>query len=94
MATVKYGIPGIGGSLGMCAVCGESFAAELMLHKPVDAIRISVIDASLPVHDECGALVMKISTEDSDWRKLPSGPLRAAFEEAEKDGTTCVATGS
>jgi hypothetical protein len=87
MAIVKYGIPGVGGSLGMCAVCGESFAAELMLHKAVDAIRISVVDASLPVHEECGALVLKISAADSDWRKLPEGPLREAFQEAERDGT-------
>lgn len=87
MSTVKYGIPGIGGSLGMCAVCGKSFAAELMMHKAVSAISISVVEGKLPVHDECGDLVLKISAEDSDWRKLPEGPLREAFEEAEKDGT-------
>lgn len=77
----------------MCAVCGESFAAELMMHKAVDAISISVVEGKLPVHDKCGELVLKISAEDSDWRKLPQGPLRTAFEEAEAGTVDCLKCG-
>ncbi len=82
MATLKYGIPGIGGSLGSCAVCGESFAAEILLGKSVDSLRIEGIAADLPVHEKCAAIVNNMCGMWEDIRDdFPEGPMKKCFDE-------------
>lgn len=69
MATLKYSIPGIGGSLGSCAICGESFAAELMMGTAIDCLRIGGIDANLPVHKKCAEKVISLQGLWKDIRE-------------------------
>jgi len=72
---MRVDIPGIGGSLGQCVVCGESFATEVIMGQSVDMMRVRGIDANLPIHRKCKE---KLPT-DGDWKKLPPGPLREEF---------------
>lgn len=80
MADLRIDYPGIGGSLGECVVCGKSFVGEILLGMNTRVIRLTVIPKDLPVHTACGDQVAEI--KDGDWRKLPEGPLRRCFEEA------------
>jgi len=82
MATIKYSIPGIGGSLGECVVCGESFAKELMLGESVGSLGIEGISANLPVHHKCAENVTKMCGMWKDIRgNFPEGPLKKCFDE-------------
>ena len=76
MADTTYAWPGIGGSLGKCAVCGESFAKELLLGENIAVLGLKECEQDFPVHKECQANVLYIH----DWRDLPVGPLRNSFE--------------
>ena len=71
--------PGIGGSLGKCAACGEDFITELFLGKSIATLHCEQLNgAKLPMHKECADKVQQIH----DWRELPLGPLRTCFEQA------------
>lgn len=72
-------MPGIGGSLGMCALCGGSFVAEVLLGREVQVIGVKGFDMDMCVHDKCADVLKQ---NGSDWRTLPDGPLRQAFENA------------
>lgn len=74
-----FGIPGPGGSLGTCAVCGRSFMAEVLTGKPVESFTIQGIEHEMFAHDACVTTLKEIGT---DWTKLPDGPLRKVFEES------------
>lgn len=79
------GMPGIGGSLGQCCVCGESFAFECITGKNVRIISVTGIDADLCVHDPKCLDILKAN--GPDWKTLPEGPLRRAFQEADEART-------
>lgn len=82
MATIKVSIPGVGGSLGECVVCGQSFAKEIMLGESVGSLGIEGIDANLPVHHECAETVTKMCGKWKDIRDaFPEGPLKKCFDE-------------
>jgi hypothetical protein len=82
MATLRYSIPGVGGSLGACAVCGDTFLKEILLHERVDSIRLSQMDADLPVHKKCAAAVIALQGTWEDIRdRFPAGPMHDCFEE-------------
>lgn len=83
MADLRINYPGVGGSLGECVVCGKSFVGEILLGSNTSVIRLTVIPNDLPVHTSCGDLVTEI--KDGDWRKLPEGPLRRCFAEADAE---------
>lgn len=92
--TLRYSIPGIGGSLGECVVCGDNFLPEILLGQSIKMMSSESIEADLPVHFKCFDLVDAISKSDKDWHRLPEGPLRrfyaewdAAREERKKDET-------
>jgi hypothetical protein len=75
---MKIDLPGIGGSLGECVICGKNFCLEVITGKNVDLMGIKGIDARLPLHRKC----KKDIPSDGDWKKLPEGPLRQEFEKA------------
>ena len=86
-----WGIPGPGGSLGKCAVCGDSFAAgvikDLMgLPSGISSFNVGFIDETLYAHDpECVHAVKKaFKSDDPDTVKeaLPEGPLKDCLAEA------------
>ena len=76
---MKISIPGVGGSLGECPVCGDTFLKEILLGESLPAIKVKGIDVILYVHKSCEKTVKAI--KDGDWKKLPEGPLRKEFEE-------------
>jgi hypothetical protein len=86
MATIRYAIPGIGGSLGMCAVCGESFLAEIMMGQSVDSLKLGGVDKDLPVHTKCAEKVIALQGPWKEIRdKFPEGPIKKAFDEEYTD---------
>lgn len=73
-----FGMPGIGGSLGQCALCGENFLMEILMGQKVYPFEIDGIDQTLYAHKACFNKY-KGKTDP----ELPVGsPLRAAVEKA------------
>jgi hypothetical protein len=83
MATLRYSIPGPGGSLGSCVVCGNTFLKEILMGESVDCVGISGFgDRNLPVHKECGEKLRSLQGPWEEIRKnFPHGPLYDCFEE-------------
>ena len=72
-------MPGPGGSLGMCALCGDTFMAEILLGRRVQTVEIEGFDKDVCLHLKC----LKVLEQNGpDWRTLPDGPLRRAYEKA------------
>jgi len=69
-------MPGPGGSLGTCAICGNTFMKEILLGKKVKSFFQDGIAGALYAHDQC----LKDAEKIKDWKDLPIGPLREAFE--------------
>jgi hypothetical protein len=59
----------------MCDVCGT----YIFYDKSVNPFSVAGISGTLLAHDRCKPLV---AIAGKDWRKLPPGPLRKAFEDA------------
>ncbi len=77
MNNLPIGMPGPGGSLGKCQVCGDSFIGDVLLGQSVVTGRVSGIDEAITVHTQCSKLL-----DGRPWKDLPDGPIRRAFEEA------------
>mgnify|MGYP001613218545 CR=1 FL=1 len=77
-------MPGPGGSLGMCALCGEGFLLEILLGKMVNTVGVEGMDKDVCLHDKCLAVLEK---NGPDWHTLPEGPLRRAYAKAAGDTT-------
>ena len=73
-----HGMPGIGGSLGKCQVCGESFMLEVVTGDSVVTGSIPGIDGELCVHKKC----VPILTSGCEWTELPDGPLKQVYADA------------
>jgi hypothetical protein len=74
-----HGMPGPGGSLGECALCGGNFLAEVLLGKRVKSFTISQSAQTFHAHDKC---IKALPPGQWDYTALPDGPLRKAFEKA------------
>lgn len=72
-------MPGVGGSLGMCGVCGDGFMTEILLGQRVQMIEVDGFDKDICVHAKC---LKTLEANGSDWRTLPDGPMRRAYEKA------------
>jgi len=59
-----------------CDVCGDF----ILWDKSINPFSVKGINRELHSHDRCKDLVL---ATDGDWEKLPEGPLRVAFIEAE-----------
>ena len=87
MAHLRYSIPGPGGSLGMCAVCGDTFLKEILLGEKVPMMSMTGIDRELPVHKACGDKIANLNGRWPEIRdKFPPGPLRDAMDESCNEG--------
>lgn len=72
----SFGMPGPGGSLGECAICGESFLLEIITGGKVKTIQIDGVDQILHLHEKCVPLIK----DGMDWHDLPdASPLKQAF---------------
>lgn len=49
----RFGMPGLGGSLGECALCGKPFLLEILLGKRVKSFTIDGCAQTLFGHDNC-----------------------------------------
>src|SRR5687767_8158173 len=81
----SFGMPGVGGSLGTCALCGDTFLIEVMvgsmLNKKVHPFTADGFDCTMYAHSEC----LKLINADGniDVLALPEkSPIRQAFERA------------
>ena len=78
-----WGIPGIGGSLGTCAICGESFLTEILFSESVSQVVVDGFDQQLSIHTKkCKPKLQAVMDAGGDWQLLPEGPLREAFSRA------------
>jgi hypothetical protein len=72
-----FGFPGIGGSLGTCAICGKSFLIEILLEKRIQSFYIGGCKQQLFGHDKC-----MDKYHGKDMGLLPAGsPIRQAYEQ-------------
>ena len=62
-----------------CDVCGDYFLP--VLDDVYERFGVKGIDGELHCHPKCKQALIDCG---KDWTKLPSGPLRDAFEEAAK----------
>ena len=65
-----------------CDVCGKYCVTEMLLDKGVESFSVKGIDTLLHCDDKCKELLIACG---KDWTKLPEGPLRKGFEEANKN---------
>jgi hypothetical protein len=72
-----FGMPGVGGSLGKCAVCGDTFLLAILTGNKVVPFQVGGIKQTLYAHPPCYEKVEKIT----DPKDLPDGPLKDAFTE-------------
>lgn len=76
--THVMGMPGIGGSLGECALCGGNFVKEIMLNQTVQTFRVPGVREMLCGHDSC--IEKATATPTFDIMALPeASPLRKAL---------------
>lgn len=77
-----FGIPGVGGSLGMCAVCGQSFALDILKGNACQPFTVGNVDVTMYAHNPKCVTELK-NALDTDGTivpdKLPEGPLRRAL---------------
>ena len=87
----SWGIPGPGGSMGKCAVCGKDFAKgvimDLMgLPSGIQSFSVGFVEQTLYAHDpDCVSKVKDaFKTDDPGAVRdaLPEGPLRTCLTEA------------
>lgn len=77
-----FGMPGPGGSLGMCALCGENFLKEIITGSRVRSINVDGIDVEMFAHEKC---LEEFGVKDVSIAKLPEkSPLRQAYERNQK----------
>lgn len=77
MSKPPFGMPGIGGSLGKCAICGNPFLTEILLGKKVEGFELEGFENTFYCHKEC----RKILKEGMDVLTLPAAsPIRQAAE--------------
>ena len=77
---IPTGMPDPGGSLGTCAVCGDSFVVETLMNEAPQSFSVPLLKNLLFAHNKCADVIRSIT--DGDWKKLPEGPLRKAYSEA------------
>lgn len=74
--------PGIGGSLGQCAICGKDFMLEILIGATVRTFQMDGVEGVLCAHRDCLQTLEEIPQGVDNWKALPDGPLRQAYEKA------------
>ena len=76
--SAPFGLPGPGGSLGMCCICGEPFLLEILLGKSIKTLSGEGINngQELCVHEKCVPKSWPL-----DLESLPDkSPLKIAYK--------------
>lgn len=72
-----FGMPGPGGSLGKCAVCGEMFLTEILLGKKIHPFNVTGCAQTLYAHADCLPVLKACKT----FLDFPAAsPLRKEWE--------------
>lgn len=90
-----WGMPGPGGSMGRCAICGENFMVGVLrslsgMESNITEFKVGFVNGSLYGHAPDCLKRMDLAFKDqTDPRKvrdlLPEGPLKSALAEAIED---------
>lgn len=72
-------MPGPGGSLGYCAICGDTFTVDILMGREVHLVSVVGIDGDVCSHQKCFPALERAREEG--WETLPNGPLRSLFAE-------------
>ena len=84
-----FGMPGPGGSMGKCAVCGDDFATGVLMDlsghpSGITEFSVGFVEQRLFAHDPKCTDAVKAAFVTKDKIKvqeaLPSGPLRECLE--------------
>lgn len=79
MTSIHFGAPGIGGSLGQCAICGENY----------DTLELKGVPQTLYVHPACGDNISEYLGDK--WITLPDkSPIRIAFLKHEQQRNEAI----
>ena len=78
--SAPFGMPGIGGSLGMCALCGESFLLQILTGEKIRPFQVDGVTNELFAHKPC---LKKFHGKLFD-QLPPASPLRIAIEKAKE----------
>jgi hypothetical protein len=83
-----WGMPGIGGGLGKCALCGDTFCRDILgLHADGEQRMVAVVGINglgdVALHQDCRDKLEGIVAAGADWHDLPTGPLRDVFAQQE-----------
>lgn len=62
-----------------CDVCGD-----FILLAPATPFKMEGIKEQLHADPGCLMVIQKLTHDNADWDALPKGPLRSAFEKADK----------
>lgn len=90
-----WGVPGPGGSLGKCAICGEDFAGGTIkslfgMDSGILSFRVGFIDDTLYAHSPKCVEAAKAGFASDDpvavRDSLPEGPLRTCLAEVIEKG--------
>jgi hypothetical protein len=82
MARLRYQMPGVNGSLGACAICGDTFLREILMGERIGFVQLNEIDRDLPAHKKCGDAVRNlVGTWDQIRDRFPKGPMYDALDE-------------
>ena len=79
------GMPGVGGSLGTCVICGDSFALQVLTGQSVQSLSLGWIEQTCYGHDKCISILQEtIKTNPDDWAKQfpPESPIHKTYVEA------------
>jgi hypothetical protein len=81
-----FGMPGIDGSMGVCAFCGDSFLVEVCLGKKIATFKLDSFDDDMCAHEKCFEqmkAMLEVGGGKFDALELPEkSPIRRAYEEA------------
>lgn len=78
-----FGMPGIDGSLGCCALCGDTFLLQIITGEKIVPLDIEGVNNQLYAHKACAT-----RWHGKDWSELPAAsPLRQAIEASKAKAT-------
>jgi hypothetical protein len=86
-----FGMPGVGGSLGKCCYCGDTFMKEILTGTNCQSINVGGQEMFVHIPDCLGAIVALATNGElqfSDYEKFPEeSPLRQAMKKAIEEAT-------
>lgn len=67
----------------LCDICGEKIIVDALITN-INPFVVKGIDLLFHAHDNCKP-ILKLATNQRNWKILPDGPLKEAYYEACKE---------